>query len=1147
VNEKRFKASTKINRRAPERKRSSFGSTIRPIPESKPMKLRTSARLSTRLLFAALAVFSVPLFADGSAPPLSESSLPASGNTVRLAVWTGAGLAAWDVGEAELGISPEISREERARRMVQAMVDAGSRTDGVVIASPGSSPAEPNPRRVDLYPRGTTVDSVMLSGPSLVVRISAPASWLAGGAIDDELLEKISRQLIAGLDSFPELREYHVVARDSGRPGALYRPLPSFLPAVDREALVKEREGGATDSREPLVRRLRPEDGAQGLSRSNDCPVNASGATGALAGKQIFFSQCHGWIDYNSAAAWETQRAITNGIVEDFVNPEAVDQYLLTYFRNAGADFFTLRESDMNSNMVIVDDEDRTTYPANGTYVESGNGAAFSNSPNLSFGNFRAPYSANDDPLRAAGYNDRLITTTAAETARATWTPVIPAAGFYNVYVSYTRNGSARASDAHYIVSHTGGQTHFHVNQERHGWVWVFLGRFHFNAGSNAASGSVALANDSLEAGDTVSADAVRFGGGMGDIFGDYHTVISGHPRWEEGARPFTQYMGGSSSVWSAGDVTCRSKWAAWENYAGLEDSIYVSWHSNAFDTTARGTTSYIYSSNPPDGTYDPTQSITGSSSLMNKIHDEIINDVRQAWDATWQDRGYRSAYFGEINPANNNEMPATLLEVAFHDNATDADQLKDPRFRRLLARAIYQGIVKYFAARDGIAVRLLPEPPRSPEVHWLSSTSIRVSWTAPVTDTNGVSGDAATGYRVYLSSDGLGFDGGRAAAGTSLDITGLQKNSLYFVQVTATNAGGESFPSETLAVRLPDPNDKTILIVNAFDRLDRSMLVSQNEPDLGGAVQRMYLDRMNDFNYTIQHATALSAINVAINSASNEAVANAQIVLSPSTHSAVDWIAGEESTADETVSTTEQQKLATYLQAGGALFLTGAEIGWDLDHLGSAGDQTFYNGTCGTSYVADDAGVYAATGVAGSILNGITGVNFDDGTHGTYDANYPDAVTTVGAGSTSCLTYSATAYTAGIRLNTGIYRVVQFGFPFETIWSSSKRSEVMTAVMNDLIPCIPPALALSMTSAKKSGAGVLLTLTDPNPPKAVTGYSYYRAASPSGPWSTLDTNAADQDGSTAGIQWTDPTPAGALNCYTVTAWSNRCPAEGPR
>ena len=42
-------------------------------------------------------------------------------------------------------------------------------------------------------------------------------------------------------------------------------------------------------------------------------------------------------------------------------------------------------------------------------------------------------------------------------------------------------------------------------------------------------------------------------------------------------------------------------------------------------------------------------------------------------------------------------------------------------------------------------------------------------------------------------------------------------------------------------------------------------------------------------------------------------------------------WCLGEESTADETFTYDEQQRLAAFLANGGALLASGAEIGWDL------------------------------------------------------------------------------------------------------------------------------------------------------------------------------------------------------------------------
>lgn len=868
-----------------------------------------------------------------------------------------------------------------------------------------------------LVPAQSVVDGVTLEAPDWVVRIELPEDFLEH-AITEDLLEKLSRQLDLAFPDRPELRALHLAARPLGDTSATWTALPAFL----RIEAVPTKEGpGASphSGQRPHVRRDR------------------SGApAGPLDGMLLFLSQCHGWIDYDDSRAWSTQRGITHSIVEDFVNPEAVNQYLIAYLENAGAQVLTARERDLQTEMVIVDEAD--TSPV-GAYVESGDSGAFSNSGQNGFGG-SGPWSSSANPF-ATG-TARLITTAAAETARATWTPTIPATGFYAVSISYTRDGSQRASDAHYIVRHSGGESHFRVDQERHGWTWIPLGVFHFEAGFDPIQASVALANDSLEVGDTVSADAVRFGGGWGDVLGEHHAEISGRPRWEEGARTFVQYLGAPSSVWSGGDVSARSRWAAWEHFVG-EDSLYLSWHSNAFDGSARGTTTYTYSSNPPDGTWDPTESVPGSAELATSVHDEIVGDIRTEWDPQWQDRGLRSAYFGEVNPAHNDEMPSVLLEVAFHDNTLDAQELSHPRFRRLLARAIAQGIVKFVAQRDGTAPHLLPEPPAAPQIRATSPTSASITWLPSPVDA--ASGDAATGYRVSTSPNGAGFDEGEAVLDTSHTMTGLEPGATLFVRVSATNEGGESLPGETLMVRPPATAAAArVLVVHGFDRLDRGLLLSQHEPDLGGSVLRMFLERMNAGRAAVPHGRALQPLAVAIDSTSNEALLDGRVVLDPTVYPVALWVLGEESTADETFSSAEQALVATYLTGGGRLVVSGAEIGWDLDWLGSSADQTFFRDVLGARYIADSSGTTWVEPVSGGPLDGIAPWTFDDGSGPRIE--YPDVLDAEGTGST-CLLYQSTSSAACVLSP----QVVVLGFPFEGVVPSSTRDLVLSRLLDAL------------------------------------------------------------------------------------------------
>lgn len=760
-----------------------------------------------------------------------------------------------------------------------------------------------------------------------------------------------------------------------------------------------------------------------------------SGVTTDLSDKTLFISQAHGWIDYDDFREWSTQRGITNEIVEDFVNAEGINQYLLKYLENAGAEVFTLRERDLNQNMIIVDNEDAG-------YQELGDAALFNDSNANGFANNQAPYGFLTDPFRDNGGSDRIITTNETATAQAIWTPDVTVSDYYDVYVSYSGIGT-RPSDAHYTIRHGGIDTLIKVDQTKHRYVWNYLGQFYFTAGGDHA---IILSNQSSQSGTTVSADAIRLGGGMGDIIGQNNGTLSGKPRWEEGARTWVQYQGATESVYQFGDVTARSRFADWEHYAS-EDSLYVSWHSNAANGTARGTSSYIYSSNPPDGTYDITQAHPGSAELQDAVHGELINDIRAGWDANWIDRGKRSAYFGEINPTHNDEMPSLLLEMAFHDSPADADALRHPQFRKLAARAIYQGIVKYFANRDGISYTLLPEPPTHLQVTSPAAGTLNIFWQPPATDAQGLLGDAADAYVVYLSDDGKNFDNGTAVNGLSFTLTNLPAGSIKYAKVKAQNAGGLSLASETLAARISYPDETRVLVVNGFDRLNSGQLIYQNMADIGGFVDRMYLHQMNTFDYVIQHGRAIDDAGVGFDAISNELIEDMDFSLDSNSHAALIWILGEESSAGNTLNSNEQTALNNYLNAGGKLFISGAEIAWDLDFLGSAADQAFYNNTLKTAYQSDDAQTYFAQGAAGSIFADLPQIEFDDGSGETYQVEFPDVLTPLNTAS-ACLNYLG-EQAACSYVDTGTYQVIHLGFPFETITSEAVRNEMMSETMN--------------------------------------------------------------------------------------------------
>jgi hypothetical protein len=784
-------------------------------------------------------------------------------------------------------------------------------------------------------------------------------------------------------------------------------------PAVDTAppAVQKASEGQASWGRAPVAR-------VRSGPRSE----------GALAGKTVYLSAGHGFTW--TANGWRTQRGTHNDIVEDLVSAEAIDQWVIPYLHAMGAYVVTVREPDLNPEMVIVDDAEAT---GEGSLVDAG-------APEVGWGPLPLPLT--DGAPFAAG-TARSVVATASDEGRLVYAPAMPTSGEYNVYISYVQ-GPDRAPDAHYVVRHDGGESHFRVDQRRHGSTWVLLGKFHFTAGAAAA---VVLATDSAAPGAVVSADAVRLGGGMGMI--DRGAGTSGRPMYESAARYYTQWNGAPASVWDAldpdgdDDVVSRSRFTAWEHEDG-EDAVYVAWHSNAPDPGV-GTSSYTYSPSPPPGPLDMFTGTPGSRELQDAIHGEIVGDLRAVWDPEWTDDGRFTAYFGEVNPKHNPEVPAVLLEVAYHHTPIDAAQLRDPTWRRLVSRAIAQGIARYFAAKDGTPLVLPPEPPAAVAVRNVGGGRLRVSWAPPVADA--AAGDPPTHYRVHTSRTGRGFDEGRDVFGDSFEIEGLAAGEVRYVRVAAVNDGGTSLPSTIVGARVAASGQATVAIVGGFDRLDAGLLPFEDLSgwDLG-MVQRMWIARMNDGSYVVRHGEAVQAAGFSFDSATDGAVG----MLELSGYQAVDWLLGQESYGDEPLDASGREKLAAYLDDGGRLLISGSEIGWAMDLNGSPAEQEFYRERLRALYSEDDAETYEVVDERG-VFDGMAW-SFLDGEVGGYDAAYPDVLAVNGSA-------AALSYDGGVEGAAGVAwgadsageRGVYLAFPFEVIVGEEVRAEVMRRVLGFL------------------------------------------------------------------------------------------------
>jgi hypothetical protein len=790
-------------------------------------------------------------------------------------------------------------------------------------------------------------------------------------------------------------------------------------------------------------------------------PIAPAGTqpVGALSGRIVFTSAGHGW-DW-TGSAWALGRDVLNAMSEDYGNIDQMTMFAFYCF-NAGATVVPFRPIGFQTNEVVLDNVS-LAVTWSGTWDDS-----------TSTTYFGAPGAV---PYRYASLS-------AIETATATYTPNIPMAGFYPVY-TWVLSGGNRTNQL-YRINHTGGQSLVRVPHHMVGNGWVYLGAYSFNAGSNAASGSVAISNlgEGAVGASVVIADAIRFGNGKGDV--DRGGGISSYPREEEGSRYWVQCslgQGQDSGIYANGNVSAPPRMAAEMNReasGNMFKRIYIGFHSNSSTdntntATARGDVG-LYN-DPSLSTNVAPNSNTPNQRRLAEIIGTNVNNALKAitvppFEVGWTNNRSsliyaRSDYaFGEINNNYiNNEFDATIIEVAFHDNVYDAALLRDPKFRNWSARASYQAVVRYMNQFDGVPLNFLPEPPVNVRA-LATNNSILVSWSAPVSEGNS---GPATGYMVYRSTDGYGLGNPVGVTGvgtTSLAFTNLAADTDYYFRVAATNAGGESFPSATVGCRrAANALSTRILFVNGFTRFDRTLDLRQTPAPRqykppghnanSGTMDRVLPRSVNAFDYVVAHGKAISAAGLmAFDSCQLQAVTNGTVSLT--NYGILIWQCGNQSSADRTFNSAAQAKATAFLAAGGHLFVSGAEIAWDLDRASgpTTADRNFLHNQLHAWLINntnDDSGIYTFTPATGSIFTGNATGAFDDGSQGIYWVGYPDAATPTGTGAAAALNYPGySGGAAAVRYDgsAGGGKVIYFGFPFETITSASVRNPYLADIL---------------------------------------------------------------------------------------------------
>lgn len=787
---------------------------------------------------------------------------------------------------------------------------------------------------------------------------------------------------------------------------------------------------------------------------------------------------------------WKWQRPNLFGTTEDLFTQTIVIPYLIPMLENAGAVVFTPRERDWQKNEVIVDNGGRG-------YVEDSGKETWKTAQERGFAYHAGTYRDGENPF-TQGTARAVKATKKADVSWASYQPNIPQGGKYAVYVSYQSLKNS-VSDAQYIVMHKGQRTVFKVNQQMGGGTWVYLGTFDFDRGNNEFN-RVVVTNSSSESG-VVTTDAVRFGGGMGNI--ERGGSCSGMPRCLEGARYSAQWAGAPYSVYSSkngsddygDDINVRSNMTNWlaggSTYVPtlegkkvpIELSLAV--HSDAGYTTVND--SIIGSLAICTTSFNDGRLNSGVSRMVSHdFADSLLTGLQR--DISGKYRKWTRRYLWDRNYSETRkpEVPSAIIETMSHQNFADMRRGLDPNFRFTLARSLYKTILRFVNGNHSVPSVVQPLPVSNFRIERNSSGGLRLSWIAEKDEQEPTA--VPTSYIVYTSEDGMGFDNGTVVYTSSFDFE-AKKGVNYCFKVTALNRGGESFPSETLAAYLSkSAHAKDILVVDGFSRLsgpavvddysrqgfdlgsdigvsygltagwngrqqcfDKSRAGSEGEGSLGYCgdelAGRFIMGNNRDGSVCHVKDIAMSgAYNVV--GCSLEALDNNLVKLDH--YNLVDIAFGLQRNDGhslvvyKTFSETLQSKLRSYAKSGGRILVSGAYVGSDMTQ---PHERSFMSDVLKTTFTGTD------TNAGNNMVDGL-GLSFDiirqiNDRH--FAATSVDRIAACDGRSFAAMRYQDGS-TAGVAYDGTDYKSFVMGYPYECINNVRTRQHVMKGLLGFLL-----------------------------------------------------------------------------------------------
>lgn len=867
---------------------------------------------------------------------------------------------------------------------------------------------------------------------------------------------------------------------------------------------------------------------------------------------------------YFRNGAWQWQRGFLFQTIEDTYTMSYILPYVVPMLENAGAYVFLPRERDINPHEVIVDNDinpEGQVYSQT-TYRENNASQSWATGEGEGFIYDLPDFRDTENPFENGTYRQVATVGKKDKASVAGWFADIPESGEYAVYVSYKTLPNS-TTDAHYTVNYSGGSKEFTVNQKMGGGTWIYLCTVPLEKGYSDTEPVVTLTNvTNGTPGTIVTADAVKIGGGMGniarspnrsDIYYDPSTPdnktvaenteeedeeeededdedvseddspdneqseasaatkpkgaaprfsTSGMPRFLEGARYWLHWAGFPEYVYSPyhgtndykDDYTDRGHWV---NYLagssrvlpgrdGLNLPVDLSFalHSDAgkrSDDSFVGTLGIYFSQN--GASYADGTPRINSRMLTDLLMGQITRDIRREWEPSWTRRSMWDKSYLEARVP---EVPASLIELMSHQNFADMQYGLDPAFRFTVGRAIYKGMARFLAQRKDRELVIQPLPVKDFSIKRTRRGQYRLSW-EPTPDKLEPTAMPTEYVIMERSGSDMGFHKIGTTRSTHYDIK-VPDNNIHSFRVIATNAGGASFPSETLALREAPDNSLPILVVNGFDRISAPGHFSSNgtagfdsEKDFGvpyirdisftgyqtefrrsagegfGRSGSNYVTQIiagNTFDYPFMHGQAIADAGHGFVSTSASAVEKGHVNMQD--YPAVDLILGKQKATVtgrgnqgvrfRVLSQDMQEKLRKYSDRGGRIIMSGEFISSDLQGVqSSANDREFAREVLGLTSGQPFNGTQGRIRDSkGNILPYSSTLNED-----MYIVECPDVLQPDSNARTETILTFDNGDTAGLNVKRGKSLITVMSVPFEAITDAAARDRLMKRLLD--------------------------------------------------------------------------------------------------